>query len=209
MEYRNRITSEVHSLSGLQSAFPETFIGGTPTSEYLDPLGIDVVENSAAPETTTYQSAARNGVELVAGVWKKAWLVVDWDQPSIDAHKVTAIEAKGTDIKAKRDSLRFDGGVLFGTNWFLSTGIATSEYNSLLLIAAGLPDTTVLRAAWRTMDGATVNMTPALAKSILSAGLTQVAAIDDVAQAHIAAMILLEYPDSYDFSTGWPATFTG
>lgn len=110
-------------------------------------------------------------------------------------------------IKAKRDQLRFDGGVKVGVHWFKSTSVATSEYNTLLQLSAGIPDTTVLRAGWRTMDGSTVDMTPALAKQILTAGVAQVAAIDDVAQAHRAAMEAAADPAVYNFSANWPATF--
>ena len=112
-------------------------------------------------------------------------------------------------IKAKRDQLRFDGGVKVGMHWFLSSEIATSEYNTLLLLSAGIPDTTVLRANWRTIDGAVVDMTPALVKQILTAGFAQVAAIDDAAQTHRAAMEAAADPAAYNYSAGWPATFPG
>lgn len=111
-------------------------------------------------------------------------------------------------IKAKRDELRFDGGVEVGANWFLSTAQAVSEYTALSIIGAGAPGSTVLRAGWRTMvDGVTVDMTPDLVKQILSAGFTQVAAIDDASLKHKAAMEAAPDPMVYDFSGGWPATF--
>lgn len=110
-------------------------------------------------------------------------------------------------IKLERDRRRFDGGVKVGDHWYLSTAIATSEYNSLILISAGLPEHTVLRAGWRTMDGAAVDMTPALVKQIIVAGFAQVAAIDDASQAHKAAMLAAAAPADYDFSQGWPQTY--
>ena len=108
-------------------------------------------------------------------------------------------------IKARRDKLRFDGGVKVNGHWFKSNQIATDEYNSI--ISLGLPDSTVLRANWRTMDNGEVLMTPLLAKQIIQAGFTQAAAIDDAAQAHKAAMEASENPAAYDFSGGWPETF--
>ena len=110
-------------------------------------------------------------------------------------------------IKAKRDRLRFDGGVLVGGHWFLTTAQATSEYNSLVLIGASLPDHSVLRADWRTMDDTLVDMTPSLARSIIAAGFSQIAAIDDAAQSHKAALKIAADPANYDFSTGWPPVF--
>lgn len=108
-------------------------------------------------------------------------------------------------IKTKRDQLRFDGGVKVNGHWFKSNQIATAEYNSI--ISLGLPDSTVLRANWRTMDNGEVVMTPLLAKQIIQAGFTQAAAIDDAAQTHKAAMESSENPANYDFSNGWPETF--
>lgn len=111
------------------------------------------------------------------------------------------------EIKAERDRRRFDGGVKVSDHWFLTTTIATCEYNTLLLMSSGLPDTTVLRAGWRTIDGATIDMTPALVKQILFAGFAQVAAIDDAALAHKAAMEASADPSAYDYSTDWPEIY--
>lgn len=108
-------------------------------------------------------------------------------------------------IKTKRDQLRFDGGVKVNGHWFKSNQIATAEYNSI--ISLGLPDSTVLRPNWRTMDNGEVVMTPLLAKQIIQAGFAQAAAIDDAAQTHKAAMEASADPSRYDFSGGWPETF--
>lgn len=113
-------------------------------------------------------------------------------------------------INAHRDNLRFNGGVKVGANWFLSTAIATAEYNSLLLLSAGLPEDMVLRAGWRTMDGTKVDMTPALVKQVLAAGFAKVAAIDDVSEGHKDALKAAADVDevaAYDWSAGWPEVF--
>lgn len=110
-------------------------------------------------------------------------------------------------IKAVRDQKRHWGGVKVGQHWFRSDQVATGEYVALAMLGAGKPATTVLRAGWRTMDGATVDMTPALVNQILAAGFAQIAAIDDVAQAHIASVGATEDPGSYDLGAGWPATY--
>jgi len=123
--------------------------------------------------------------------------------PTLDEMKA----AKWDAIKSERDRRRFEGGAKVGIHWFLSTATATSEYNSLILISSGYPETTVLRAGWRTMDGAAVDMTPALAKSILASGFAHVAFIDDAAQAHKEAMEAAADPATYDFSGGWPAMY--
>lgn len=111
---------------------------------------------------------------------------------------------KWAEIKGERDRLRFDGGVQVDGHWFLSNQTATVEYNSIINL--GLPDATVIRPNWRTIDGAEVPMSPGLAKQIIAAGIAQAAALDDAAQAHKAAMEKSSDPSAYDFSTGWPAS---
>jgi hypothetical protein len=110
-------------------------------------------------------------------------------------------------IKKHRDDLRFNGGVKVGQNWYLSTQLATSEYNALLALYGAMPDTTVLRAAWRAMNGALIDMTPLLVRQILTSGVAQVMAIDDVSQAHKTAMEQSATPETYDYSAGWPEIY--
>lgn len=117
------------------------------------------------------------------------------------------IAAKWEQIKAERERRRFDGGAKVGTLWYLSTAVATTEYNALLHLAAGIPLGTVLRTNWRSMSGDVIDMTPALVKSILNAGFAQIAAIDDAAQVHRTAMEASADPAAYDYSTGWPLVF--
>lgn len=111
-------------------------------------------------------------------------------------------------IKADRDRRQLNGGVRVGDHWFLSNERAVSEYNTIVATTAGISATTVVRKDWRTMDGATVDMTPALALQILKTGIQQRCAIDDAALAHKAAMEHCAEPESYDYSTGWPDIYT-
>jgi hypothetical protein len=73
------------------------------------------------------------------------------------------------------------------------------------LLGANIPD----GLQWKTMDGSFVTMTQALAQQILAAGAASDQAIFAAAEAHKAAMEASEDPASYDYSTGWPATFAG
>lgn len=130
-----------------------------------------------------------------------------WDTLPIPVQPARSLSDVWTSIKSERDRRRFDGGVKVGAHWFQTTAVATSEYNSLALIAAGLPGGTVLRAGWRTMDGGLVEMTPDLVRQILVAGFATVAAIDDAAEAHKAALAVSSDPAAYDFSAGWPAIY--
>lgn len=110
-------------------------------------------------------------------------------------------------IRSERDRRQLDGGVKVGDHWFLSSERAVSEYNTIVATMSGIPATTVVRKDWRTMDGATVDMTPALALQILKTGIQQRYAIDDAALAHKAAMEVNADPTAYDFSARWPQIF--
>ncbi len=130
-------------------------------------------------------------------------------QADIRSINTPAIVAKITaQIKAKRDRFWEEGGVKVGEHWFSSSKDSISTYNTLLQVSADAPNTTVLRANWRTkVDGVTVSMTRGLVLQILQAGVVQFSAIDDAAQAHILALSQSANPDTYDYSSGWPAIF--
>jgi len=144
-----------------------------------------------------YANAQYDGHEWVEGA-------VLYTPPLTEAHLLSDV---WNPIKAKRDQLRFNGGIKVSGHWFKSDMIACAEYNSIINL--GLPNATVLRPNWRTMDNGEVAMTPSLAKQIIQAGFSQAAAIDDAAQAHKTAMEASQDPASYDFSGGWPEVFEG
>lgn len=147
----------------------------------------------------------------------RAWRAVDGPGAiGPDEYFSTSLPALGLDvqqalawgnIKAERDRRQLDGGVKVGLHWFLSNDRATSEYNTIISTTRGLPDGTVVRSGWRTMDGALVDMTPGLALQILTAGIAQRCLIDDAAQSHKIAMEASPDPAAYDFSAGWPVIF--
>lgn len=108
-------------------------------------------------------------------------------------------------IKTERDRRRFEGGIFVSGHWFLSTPVAAAEYSTIVNLE--LPEETILRTNWRTMDGAEVPMSPALARQIIVAGFSRDAAIDDAATAHKMDMEASQDPSAYNFSNGWPQTF--
>ena len=107
-------------------------------------------------------------------------------------------------IKAKRDLLQASG-VKVGTHWFHSDVQSRVQQLGLLLFGASLP-TGIM---WKTLDGAFVLMTPTLAQQIFQASAASDMAIFAVAEHHKAAMVASPTPTTYDFSGGWPATYTG
>lgn len=132
--------------------------------------------------------------------------VAPYVAPAPDIAQIKA--AKWEAIKAERDRRQLEGGVKVGDHWYLSTERAVGEYNSLINASQGMSDSAVLRVGWRTMDGARVDMTPALARQILLAGIAQRCAIDDAALTHKTAMDNAADPSVYNFKADWPPIFS-
>lgn len=151
-----------------------------------------------AIELNEAQWASRFDLLLVDGL-----ITVDPVVPPIQA----IIEKMSRSIKSERDRRQLDGGVNVGQHWYLSTERATSEYNTIITTTRGLPDTTIIRAGWRTMDDSEVDMTPALALQILTAGIAHRCAIDDAWKTHKSALEAAVDPAAYNFSGGWPKVF--
>jgi hypothetical protein len=76
-------TQQVLSEQEIRNEFPNTSF----TVPFQAPKGYAPILETPQPETTTYQSAFKNGVEqdsLGNYVW--AWRIVDWTQEQIDAY---------------------------------------------------------------------------------------------------------------------------
>lgn len=161
----------------------------------VDGHAIAVTEIGAQPDDTTERH--------------RPSIYHDWDGVAWVMNIQKAQAAIWESIKAERDRRQLEGGVEVDGHWYLSTDRATGEYNSLINASQGMSSDTILRAGWRTMDGAQVDMTPVLAGQILIAGIAQRCAIDDAAIAHKVAVEASADPAAYDFSAGWPAIFPG
>lgn len=123
----------------------------------------------------------------------------------LDADRATATKVRvWLEIKAKRDSLQ-QSGVKVGTHWFHSDNTSRIQQLGLLLFGASLP----AGIMWKTLDGSFVQMTPTLAQQIFQASAISDMAIFAVAEQHKARMLASPHPTTYDFSGGWPPTFTG
>jgi hypothetical protein len=106
-------------------------------------------------------------------------------------------------IKAKRDTLSDNGGYLVDGKWFHSDGKSKTQQLSLFIMGASVP-----AVQWKTMDGSFVTMTQALAAQVFAAAAAQDMAIFAAAEQHKALMEASADPAAYDFSAGWPATYT-
>jgi hypothetical protein len=107
-------------------------------------------------------------------------------------------------IKEKRDFLQ-GNGVKVGANWFHSDVNSRVQQLGLVMFAGSLPPGIM----WKTMNGAFVPMTQTLAVQIFQSSAASDMAIFAAAERHKALMMASVDPTAYDFSGGWPATYTG
>lgn len=110
------------------------------------------------------------------------------------------------DIQAIRDAKVGEGyKVVVETvdKWFHSDPSSRIQQLGLVMLGANIPP----GLQWKTMDGTFITMTQTLAGEILTAAATSDTTIFAVAEAHKAAMTAEEFPETYDFTTGWPTTY--
>lgn len=124
---------------------------------------------------------------------------------TLDAHVLTMNrERMWRAIQAERDR-RQGNGVKVGDNWFHSDNTSRIQQIALVIFGSNLP----ANIMWKTLNGAFVQMSNALALQIFQSSAAQDVAIFTVAEQHKAAMLALANPLEYDFSGGWPPTYTG
>ena len=133
------------------------------------------------------------------------WLFdgASFSAPAVDTAAVKA--TKWADIKAERDRRIQTGGYKVGAKWFHSDTFSRTQQMGLVMLGANIPANT----PWKTMDGTTVTMTQTLAGQIFATAAASDIAIFAAAETHRGTMEASADPESYDFSTGWPATFGG
>lgn len=125
----------------------------------------------------------------------------------VDPPKGTAAQV-WEHIKAERDRLKSGGvKVKVGTSnkWFHSDDASRIQLMALVTMGASIP----ADLQWKTMDGSFVVMTQTVASNVFAATAASDQAIFAVAEGHRVAMEASVDPSTYDFSTGWPATFPG
>lgn len=103
-------------------------------------------------------------------------------------------------IKAERDRRKL-AGTPVGAHVFHSDPDSRIQQIGLVMMGAALP----AGIMWKTVGGAFVEMTPALAGQIFQATAARDVALFAAAEAHIAAASASPDPLSYDFSAGWPS----
>lgn len=117
-----------------------------------------------------------------------------------------AIKArKWEEIKKYRDNLVENGGCKMGGHWYHSDTISRTRYLGLMMLGASIP----AGNEWKTMENGFVPITQTWVQQVFGALFAQDAALMDAGKAHKTALDASSDPASYDYTTGWPETYTG
>lgn len=108
-------------------------------------------------------------------------------------------------IKAERDRRKYLG-VKVGQHWFHSDDPSRIQQLALAMMGASIPAGLSWKTLTTTPPPVFVEMTPALAQGVFTATAASDTAIFGAAEAHRMAMEASATPESYDCTTGWPAS---
>lgn len=129
------------------------------------------------------------------------------DKATLDAAGVDMTKERvWQEIKQKRSEVQ-SGGVLIASvnKWFDSDSTSRIQQLGLVMMGANMPPGIM----WKTMDNSFTQMTPALAVEIFNSIAAHDIQAFTAAEQHKAAMLASADPANYDFSSNWPATFSG
>ena len=131
-----------------------------------------------------------------------AWVVTAEKQAELKAQAQSEMWER---IKAKRHN-NTHGGVYIKSvgKWFHTDDNSRTQYLALQILPS-LPNNLM----WKTMDNEFVPMTKALLTEIAMTMLTEEQADFANAERHRLAMLKVDNPLDYDYSTGWSKTYEG
>ena len=159
----------------------------------VDPMGEVPAGLMTAPPALTGAQVA----QAVGGVWA---VLPEYPNAPLSQRQTEAWER----IKSERDR-RKALGVKVGAHWYHSDDSSRIQQLSLFVMGAAVPP-----VQWKTLTVSPppvfVTMTQAIAAGIFQNTAASDAAIFAAAEAHRVAMEASDSPESYDFSTGWPAS---
>jgi len=167
----------------------------------VDPMGEVPAGLMTAPPALTGTQVA----QAVGGAWV---VLPEYPKAPLLQRQTAAWER----IKHERDRRKF-AGVKVGTDWFHCDTDSRGQWERMVnrVNTQGLVDSAGYTIGgqpvpWKTMTGSFVILTAGKIRAVVDAVELQEAMIFGRAEMHRVAMEASSTPESYDFSTGWPAS---
>lgn len=173
------------------------------------------------PETPEDESQPAIPAVPEQGYYQMKWNIIDMTEEQKAPVRLQYQSQVWAEIRAERDRRLGDVGIpltIGGVEKGLETDVLNrTRYLKMAMTAAQLKasggldtDAYVVdstQVMWKTMDNSFVPMTLGLAIQIADAVELQEAQVFAQGEAHKTAMLLLDDPTTYDYSTGWPAQY--
>lgn len=214
--YLNTATQTQHSESDIRALNPNTSfpVPFTPPEVYA------LIFPSPQPTHNTVTQRVQGVMPVLTakGTLEQQWQVVPrfveytdaaavlhtvaaQETQAITVDKASKIAVKSEAIKAERDQ-RKSGGVLVSGKWFHTDSDSRIQQLGLVMMGANVP-----AVQWKTMDGSFTPMSQTLASAVFQAVAGLDMGLFAQAETHANAMKASAAPETYDVTTGWPASF--
>lgn len=188
---------------------PEALIGDGKAEQF----GVAEMVDTPQP---TYDSITQTIEEstpiLIEGVWTQRWTVTSLPIEQAELNLLNAKNQVWERIKQERDRRKF-AGVKVGADWLHCDTDSRGQWERMVnrVNAQELADSTGYTIGgqpvpWKTMTGSFVVLTAGKIRAVVDAVELQEAMIFGRAEMHRVAMEASSTPETYDFSSGWPAS---
>ena len=199
MKYINTQTLQVKTESEIRSINPNTSF----PVPFVAPQEYAYIFPSPQPNHNSLTEYVQESIPVLTnlGHYEQQWIVlelpVEQQEQNLQNLRLTRINA----IKTERDRRKFNG-VFTNNKWIHSDTYSRTQWLGMVMMGANLP---VIE--WTTMDGTTINTTPALAQAVFQGTAALDATLFGFAKALAIVVNESTDPSSVDITTGWPATF--
>lgn len=132
---------------------------------------------------------------------EQQWVILPLPQEQQNINLEHQRVHKRSSIKAERDKRKFNGVFVSG-KWIHTDPDSRTQWLGMVMMGASLPI-----IEWTTMDGSTINTSPALALAVFQS----TAALDSTLFAFAKSLIALvdssNNPNEVNTTSGWPLTY--
>lgn len=162
-----------------------------------------------------------DGVEYPFAALGETHSIGDYVDPGLTTDELNAIKARvWEEIKAFRDNRILNGGYPVGAHWYYSDLIARSQHQAnarkadIIQAASGDMNATMTNVNGnpiyiKSMDNGYMPISATTAHAIVEQAEAHEMATYAAAIAHKTALYASSNPAAYDYSSGWPAIYTG
>lgn len=199
MKYINTQTLQVKTEGEIRSINPDTSF----PLPFIPPQEYSYVFPSPQPIYNSLTENIQESTPILTqlGHYEQQWVILPLPQEQQNINLEHQRVHKRSSIKAERDKRKFNGVFVSG-KWIHTDPDSRTQWLGMVMMGASLPI-----IEWTTMDGSTINTSPALALAVFQS----TAALDSTLFAFAKSLIALvdssNNPNEVNTTSGWPLTY--